>query len=357
MDTATENQIDKLLKASGLFPDIEKPAQNISNFDFSNETILVTGAAGSIGSELSKQLTRCKFKSLVLIDIAESPLHDLMNESEFENIPNVNFLILNITQKDALEHLFQTFKPTIIFHTAAYKHVPLMELNPLESIKVNIFGTQILADLAIKHKIKKFIFISTDKAVNPISVMGLSKRISEDYLFSLDKSNSTLFLTTRFGNIFGSNGSVVPLFKKRIETEQSITITHKAISRYFINKAKACQLILQIAKNDSDENKLFTFNMGNSIKITDLVERLITFCNKKQVEIKFSTLRAGEKLHEDLVSENEILLPTANKDIFIVKKRKNDVFPKTYLKNLSEITASMPNKDVKSILNSYLEHI
>ena len=356
MDTATQNQIDYLLKTSGLFPEIEKPSRTILEFDFKNETILITGAAGSIGSELAKQISKYSFKNLILIDIAESPLHDLINEPEFENRTNVNFLILNITQKESLEHLFLTLKPTVIFHAAAYKHVPLMELNPFESIKVNILATQILADLSVINGVKKFIYISTDKAVNPISIMGISKRIAEDYLLSLSTSKSTIFIATRFGNIFGSNGSVVPLFKKRIEIGEPVIITHKAISRYFINKEKACELILKISQNKYQENTLLTFNMGNSIKIIDLVERLTLFCNKKQVDLKFTTLRPGEKLHEDLVSENEILIPSEDKDILIVQKKTQSIFPINYLKRISEIKAFTPNKEVKALLDSYFKN-
>ena len=355
MDTANQNQIDHLLKTSGLFPETEKPSRSILDFNFSNETILITGAAGSIGSELAKQISQYQFKKLILIDMAESPLHDLINEPEFENRTNVTFLILNITQKESLEHLFLTFKPTIIFHAAAYKHVPLMELNPFESIKVNILATQTLADLAVINNVKKFIFISTDKAVNPISIMGISKRIAEDYLLSLPTSKSTLFISTRFGNIFGSNGSVVPLFKKRIETGKPVMITHKEISRYFIDKDKACELILQISQNDYTENALLTFNMGNSIKIIDLVERLILFCNKKQADLKFSTLRPGEKLNEDLVSENEILIPSEHKDILIVKKKTQSIFPINYLNRIAKISAFTPKAEIKAILDSYFK--
>ncbi|WP_158849998.1 polysaccharide biosynthesis protein [Algibacter sp. L1A34] len=354
MNTATANQIDQLLQHSGLFPQDKQSFKNYLNFDFSKETILITGAAGSIGSSLSKQLSACIFKKLILIDIAESPLYDLINAPEFENINNVEFSIINITQEDSLQHLFEIFKPTIIFHTAAYKHVPLMETNPYESIKTNIFGTKLLADLALIYKVKKFIFISTDKAVNPIGVMGLSKRISEDYLSFLSKSSSTLFLITRFGNVFGSNGSAVALFKHRIENEKTVIITNKDISRYFIDMQKACNLILKIASDYNEQSELFTFNMGNSIKITDLVERLILFCNETQVDIKFSKLRPGEKLHEELVSENEILIPTIHNDILLVKKKNNFNFPISYLESLSKITAFTSHKDIKAILKSYL---
>ncbi|WP_147676912.1 UDP-N-acetylglucosamine 4,6-dehydratase [Algibacter pacificus] len=356
MNTATINQIDQLLKNSGLFPEEGIPTQNISNFNFSNETILITGAAGSIGSELSKQLINCQYKKLILIDIAESPLYHLINEPEFENASNIHFLILNITEKDAIQHLFETYKPTIILHAAAYKHVPLMEANPFESIKVNISGTKRLADLAHIHNVKKFIFISTDKAVNPKSVMGISKRIATDYLMSLSEKSQTRFLTTRFGNVLGSNGSVVPLFKKRIEMGKPLIITNKAISRYFINTQKACHLILELTNDNHEKSNLFTFNMGNPIKIIDLVERLILFCNKKDVDVQFSELRPGEKVYEDLFSDNETLLATTNKDILLVKKKQEHHFSLDFLERLFKINAFTPHHEVKAILKSYISN-
>lgn len=354
MNTATINQIDQLLKSSGLFPEIGIPVQKVSNFDFSNETILITGAAGSIGSELAHQLVNSQYKKLVLVDVAESALYNLINEPEFENKKGIEFLILNVTDKDALQNLFETYKPTIIVHAAAYKHVPLMEANPFESIKVNIFGTQLLADLSIRYQVKKFIFISTDKAVNPISVMGISKRIATDYLMLVSQNSDTCFITTRFGNVFGSNGSAVPLFKKRIETGKPVIITAKAISRYFINKQKASDLILKLANHTHNESNVFTFNMGNPVKITDLVERLILFCDRKDVDVQFSELRPGEKLHEDLVSDNETLLPTTLEDVLLIsKKQKNSLSPE-FLERLYSITARTPHNDIKAVLKSYL---
>ena len=354
MNITTINQIDELLKNSGLFPEKGIPAQKVSNFNFVNETILITGAAGSIGSALSKQLSKCQYKKLILVDVAESPLYDLINELEFDNTQNSHFLILNITEKDALQHLFETYKPTIILHAAAYKHVPLMEANPFESIKVNIFGTKLLADLAFTHKVKKFIFISTDKAVNPISVMGISKRIATDYLMSLSVKSNTCFITTRFGNVLGSNGSVVPLFKKRIETGKPVIITDKAISRYFINTQKACHLILKLTHDEHEKCNLFTFDMGNPIKITDLVERLILFCNKKDATVRFSELRPGEKVHEDLFSDNETLHATTHKAILLVSKKQENSLSPEFLEQLYQINAFTPHSDIKALLKSYV---
>jgi FlaA1/EpsC-like NDP-sugar epimerase len=355
MDIATVKQIDELLKKSDLFPQFNNHCKSsLASHNFSNETVLITGAAGSIGFELSKQISQCPFKKLILIDIAESPLYNLMNELQFKKPDSVKFIIINITQKDCLKQLFETYKPTIVFHAAAYKHVPLMETNSFESIKVNIFGTKYLADLATVNNVKKFIFISTDKAVNPINVMGISKRISEDYLAFLSNSTSTLFLSTRFGNIFSSNGSVVPLFKKNIDSGKPIIVTSKETSRYFIDKAKACSLILKIASNNYKSSNLYTFNMGKPIKIINLLERLIIFCNNKNVEILFSKLRDGEKLHEDLVSQDEVLTPTNDKDILLVEKRKKIYFPLSYFENLSKITAFTSHDDIKAVLKQYL---
>jgi FlaA1/EpsC-like NDP-sugar epimerase len=249
MNISTTNQIKLLLKDSGLFPFIGKSKKIVSNFNFNNETILITGAAGSIGSELVKQLIDNNYKKLILVDIAESPLYSLIKDLEFKNTGKIDFIILNIKNKKSIKQLFKKHKPTLVFHTAAYKHVPLMENNPYEAIKLNIFGTKLLAKLSVKHKVKKFIFISTDKAVNPISVMGMSKYIAEKHLKYLSLKEKTEFIITRFGNIIGSNGSVLPLFKKQLETGNAITVTSKTISRYFINKYKACHLILEIASS------------------------------------------------------------------------------------------------------------
>jgi len=353
MDKATINQIDTLLKNSGLFPKLGSPTETVSNFDFSNETILITGAAGSIGSELSKQLIKATYKKLILIDIAESPLFHLINELDIINNQNIHAVLLNITEKEALQNLFETFKPTIVLHAAAYKHVSLMETNPYEAVNVNIFGTQTLADLAIIHHVKKFLFISTDKAVNPISIMGMSKYMATQYIMSVAKTSKTCFISTRFGNILGSNGSAIPLFKDLIKIGKPVIITDKAVSRYFMNNNKACFLLLKLAHNNHEKSNLFTFNMGHPIKILDLVERLAFYYNKKAVTITFSKLRPGEKLFEDLYSDNETLHSTADKDILLVKTEQGYKCPKATLNKLSKITAFTPNNEVKAILHSY----
>lgn len=357
MNTSTSNYIDQLLIDSGLFPTNKKTQQKqLINFDFSNEIILITGAAGSIGSELSKQLLTCRYKKLILVDVAESPLYDLIKDLEFEDTSKIHFLLLNIKEEQSIRHLFETHKPTLVFHTAAYKHVPLMEENPHEAIKLNILGTKLLADLSIEYGVKKFIFISTDKAVNPINVMGMSKRIAESYLNYLSTKSKTRFAITRFGNILGSNGSVLPLFKRQIKSDMPLTVTNNSISRYFISKSKACALILRIATFDNEENNIFTFNMGEPIKIIDLAERLVLFYSNigKKIEIKITGLRPGEKLHEHIVSKDEILIPTENKNILLVKSKNNFEAKKVDFTELVNVTPTMSNLEIKSVLEKYV---
>ncbi len=355
MNKSTSNHIDQLLIDSGLFP-TKKIQQKLKSFDFSDETILITGAAGSIGSGLTKQLITCRYKKLILVDVAESPLYDLIKDLEFEDTKNIDFRLLNITEEQSLQHLFETYKPTLIFHTAAYKHVPLMEGNPYEAIKLNILGTKLLVDLSIEYSVKKFIFISTDKAVNPISIMGMSKRIAENYLNHLSTKSKTQFITTRFGNILGSNGSVLPLFKKQIELCIPLTVTNDSISRYFISKSKACALILEITAFNNQTSCTYTFNMGEPIKIIDLAERLVVFSGNlaEKTEIKITELRPGEKLHENIVSKNETLTPTEHEDILLVKL-KEGVEPKIInFTELVNITPKMPHSEIKSILEKYV---
>ncbi len=356
MNKIIADHIDELLYDSGLFPSKVKSEKKIYSFDFSNEIILITGAAGSIGSELSRQLINCKYKKLILLDVAESPLYELIKEFEFENFSNVKFILLNITDEEALHHLFEKYKPSIIFHTAAYKHVPLMEQNAYEALKLNVLGTKLLADLSIKHSTEKFVFISTDKAVNPISVMGITKKIGENYLNYLNTKNRTFFITTRFGNILGSNGSVVPLFKKQIESGHPITITDKTICRYFISKHKACMLILKLASKQSYNHNLFTFNMGEPISVIDIIERLVLLYDKLEEypEIKITGLRPGEKLHEEIISNNEVLIPTDEEDILIVKQKSTTEIKKIDFSKLLTVTPKMANHEIKAILKLYV---
>ncbi|APY12386.1 hypothetical protein BWZ22_14650 [Seonamhaeicola sp. S2-3] len=357
MNRPSNLYLEELLIDSNLFPDVlGKKKHKMIQHDFSKETILITGAAGSIGSELSKQLIKSKFKKLILIDVAESPLYNLIKEVEFENTQNVEFILLNILEKEAITNLFKRHKPTIIFHTAAYKHVPLMENNPYEAVKLNIFGTKLLADISNSFKVKKFIFISTDKAVNPISIMGISKKVAENYINLLSKTSDTIFCSTRFGNIFGSNGSVLPLFKKQIELGLPITVTHKEISRFFISKHKACKLILDVANFNYTNYHIFTFNMGKPIKIIDLANRLkVLYASKNvKIEVVITHLRPGEKLNEEITSKNEALLPTKNKDIFLVKNGNNINSSKLNFSELETITPYLSKEKIKSILRSYI---
>ncbi|MCF7568663.1 polysaccharide biosynthesis protein [Sabulilitoribacter arenilitoris] len=351
MNNSTLNHIKQLIADSGLIHSKTNSKKKYPNLDFSNDTILITGAAGSIGAELTKQLVDCNYKKLILVDIAESPLYELQKELENKS-QHVEFILLNITEKESLNYLFKTHKPTLIFHTAAYKHVPLMESNPYEAVKLNIIGTKLLADLSITHSVKKFIFISTDKAVNPISVMGMTKRIAEYYLLNLNIEEKTKFIITRFGNIFGSNGSVVPLFISQINSGKPLTVTNKNISRYFICKGEACNLILKIATFKNFESSIFTFNMGNPIKILDLAKVLITFFDG-EIDIKITNIRPGEKLHEDIISIDETLVATAHKEIMQVK-RKKDILPNISFDALFKITPYNSNSEIKKILKTYL---
>lgn len=356
MNKSTLKQIEQLFKESDLFSIKKKPLKIDSKFNFYNETILITGAAGSIGSGLVKQLVNNTYKKLILIDIAESPLYNLIKDLEFKDTTKIDFIILNITDKKSLRQLFKKYKPTLIFHAAAYKHVPLMENNPYEALKINILGTKLLAKLSVKYNAKKFIFISTDKAVNPINVMGISKCIAENYLKWLSSKAKTKFLITRFGNILGSNGSVLTLFKKQIESENAVTITSKTTSRYFINKHKACNLVLELAYNKKYKSNVFTFSMGNPIKIIDLARVFISNYNNsdEKIEVKITELRAGEKLHEEIISNNETLIPTENKDIFLVKQKSNLALKKINFAALKKITPDMQNTEIKSILHKYI---
>jgi FlaA1/EpsC-like NDP-sugar epimerase len=289
-----------------------------------NSIVLVTGAAGSIGSEIVRQLISFNAKQVILLDQAESPLYDLQNEIiAANNNPNFEVVIASVTNKKKIRRVFEKYRPNIVFNAAAYKHVPLMEEFPGEAIHVNIGGTKILADLSVEFGVEKFVFISTDKAVNPSNVMGASKRLSELYIQSLAQNNgiSTKFITTRFGNVLGSNGSVVPLFKKQIKAGGPITLTHKEIERFFMTIPEACQLVLE-AGFMGKGGEIFIFDMGNPVKIIHLAEKMISLSGlipNKDIEIKVTGLRPGEKLYEELMNGKEELQPTYNDKIMIGK--------------------------------------
>ncbi|MEI6021022.1 MAG: nucleoside-diphosphate sugar epimerase/dehydratase [Bacteroidota bacterium] len=290
-----------------------------------DKIILITGAAGSIGSELTRQCARFGPKKLYLLDQAESPLHELELEFTDKLIkPPFEVVIADVRQVDRLRNVFRTFQPQIVFHAAAYKHVPMMENNPSESILTNILGTKNVADLSVEFGVEKFVFVSTDKAVNPTNVMGASKRIAEIYIQSLGKHAATKFITTRFGNVLGSNGSVIPRFKKQIEAGGPITITHPEITRYFMTIPEASQLVLEAAGMGKG-GEIFVFDMGESVKIVDLARKMIMLVGLKEgkdISIVYTGLRPGEKLYEELLANNENTLPTHHNQILIGKVRE-----------------------------------
>ncbi len=295
-----------------------------------DKTIL-TGAAGSIGSEMVRQIATFAPARMILVDQAETPLHDirLMMARRWPSIPAPT-IIADISNKNRMEEIFSTYKPEYVFHAAAYKHVPMMEDNPYESIENNVNGTRIIADLAVKYGTRKFVMVSTDKAVNPTNVMGCSKRICEIYVQSLDKAikdgqikGSTCFVTTRFGNVLGSNGSVIPLFEKQIKAGGPVTVTHPDIIRYFMLIPEACKLVLE-AGTMGNGGEIFVFDMGKPVRIADLAHRMIQMSGAKNIEIKFTGLRDGEKLYEEVLNDQEVTLPTFHEKINIARVREYD---------------------------------
>ena len=312
---------------------LERDPLNLDNKDLfkrlEDKTILVTGAAGSIGSEIARQLLHYNPKKVILLDQAESPLYDL--EFELNNGPLkshshlATFVVANIKDYLRMEMLFAQHKPDLVYHAAAYKHVPLMEVNPYEAVLVNVFGTKIVADLSAEYKVKQFVMVSTDKAVNPTNVMGATKRTAEIYTQSLNNRPGVLtrFTTTRFGNVLGSNGSVIPLFRKQIEQGGPVTVTHPDITRYFMTIPEACHLVLEAGVMGKG-GEIFVFDMGRSVKILDLAKKMIKLSGLelgKDIEIKVSGLRPGEKLYEELLNNKENTLPTHHEKIMIAQVR------------------------------------
>ncbi len=294
--------------------------------ELDKKVILVTGAAGSIGSEIVRQICSYNYKSLIMIDQAESALYDLQQELKLNGFHNFIPIVGDIRDKNRMNALFQEHKPNMVFHAAAYKHVPLMEYNSYEAIKINIAGTKTIADLSVNHKVDKFVFISTDKAVNPTNVMGASKRIAEMYISCIQQEKKTKFITTRFGNVLGSNGSVIPLFRKQIEKGGPLTLTHKDVTRFFMTIPEASQLVLE-AGAMGDGGEIFIFDMGESVKIFDLAKNMIKLSGLKypeDIDIKITGLRPGEKLYEELLANGENTLPTYHKKIKISKVRDLD---------------------------------
>lgn len=321
-----EVSIEELLPRDEISIDMESVGAMLHG-----KRILITGSAGSIGSEMVRQIAKYSPAELILIDSAETPQHDirLMMAKQFPEI-KAETIVTTICSKSRMEHIFKTYLPDYVFHAAAYKHVPMMENNPCESIQNNVYGTKILADLAIKYGVKKFIMISTDKAVNPTNVMGCSKRICEIYVQSLNKAvkegivkGETQFVTTRFGNVLGSNGSVIPLFKKQIKAGGPVTVTDPRIIRYFMLIPEACKLVLE-AGTKGNGGEIFVFDMGKPVNIADMAQRMINLSGAKNVEIKYTGLRAGEKLYEEVLNEKESTKPSFHDKIRIAEVREYD---------------------------------
>ena len=321
-----EVSIEDLLPRDEIKIDLESIAEMLKG-----KKVLITGSAGSIGSEIVRQVAKFGPAELILIDSAETPQHDirLMMAKQFPEI-SAETIVTTICSKTRMENIFSKYRPDYVFHAAAYKHVPMMENNPCESIQNNVYGTKILADLAVKYGVKKFVMISTDKAVNPTNVMGCSKRICEIYVQSLNKAvreekieGITQFVTTRFGNVLGSNGSVIPLFKKQIRRGGPVTVTDPNIIRYFMLIPEACKLVLE-AGIKGNGGEIFVFDMGKPVKIADLAQRMINLSGAKNVKIKYTGLRAGEKLYEEVLNAKESTLPSFNEKIRIAKVREYD---------------------------------
>jgi FlaA1/EpsC-like NDP-sugar epimerase len=317
----------------------------------SGKIILVTGAAGSIGSEIVRQIIPFHPKKIILVDQAESPLYDMELELNDKHMDvSYDVVMGDIRNKERMENVFHTFKPQIVFHAAAYKHVPMMENNPSESILTNVLGTKTLADLSVANNVERFVMVSTDKAVNPTNVMGASKRIAEIYIQSLGKISGSKFITTRFGNVLGSNGSVIPRFRQQIENGGPVTITHPDITRYFMTIPEACQLVLEAGAMGKG-SEIFIFDMGQSIKIVDLAMKMIKLSGlvlDKDISIAYTGLRPGEKLYEELLADHEKTLPTHHKQIMVaqVKEYNFDVITNT----VNELIALFDTQDNKLIV-------
>ena len=317
--------------------------------EISTSTILVSGAAGSIGSGLVQQIAQFNPKNVILLDQAESPLYDLQFELN-QHFSDLKFEVVigDICNQERMQKLFQTFKPDIVFHAAAYKHVPMMELNPAEAVQTNVKGTKILADLSLAFGAKKFIMISTDKAVNPTNVMGASKRIAEMYVQKLNEQHITQFITTRFGNVLGSNGSVIPLFQKQIENGGPVTVTDERITRFFMTIPEACKLVLEAATMGRG-GEIFVFEMGQSVKIADLAKKMIQLSGLeigKDIELIFTGLRPGEKLYEELLANEENTIPTHHQKILIAKTRTESDEQMKHIQTLVDLCIQQENEAI-----------
>ncbi len=324
-----EVNVEELLPRSEIRVDMKSVGELLTG-----QRVLITGSAGSIGSEIVRQVAKLKPSAMMLIDQAETPQHDirLMMAKEFEDIP-AEISVTSICHLRHMESLFKAFKPDYVFHAAAYKHVPMMEDNPSEAVLNNVYGTKVIADLSLKYGAKKFVMVSTDKAVNPTNVMGCSKRICEIYVQALDLAikekrvvcpgNKTQFVTTRFGNVLGSNGSVIPLFREQIKNGGPVTVTDENIVRFFMLIPEACKLVLE-AGTKGNGGEIFVFDMGEPVRIADLAKRMIRLSGAKNVEIKYTGLRPGEKLYEEVLNELEGTKPTFHEKIRIAEVREYD---------------------------------
>lgn len=324
--TLKEVSIEDLLPRDEICVDLESVAESLRG-----KRILITGSAGSIGSEIVRQVASFAPSKMMLIDSAETPQHDIrrMMAHDFPSVPCAT-VVTSITKADRMENIFKTFLPEYVFHAAAYKHVPMMEDNPCESIQNNVLGTKILADLSVKYGVRRFVMVSTDKAVNPTNVMGCSKRICEVYVQSLNKAErdgvvkgQTQFITTRFGNVLGSNGSVIPIFERQIKAGGPVTVTDPNIIRYFMLIPEACELVLE-AGTKGEGGEIFVFDMGKPVRIADLARCMIELSGAKGVEIKYTGLRDGEKLYEEVLSESEATKPSFHEKIRIACVREYD---------------------------------
>ncbi|MDE6308748.1 MAG: polysaccharide biosynthesis protein, partial [Muribaculaceae bacterium] len=329
-----------------------------------NQVVMITGAAGSIGSEIVRQMARFRAGHIVLVDQAESPMHEMQLEMEakFPDI-KIHLFVGDVTNTTRMERAFAKYHPRYVFHAAAYKHVPMMERNPTEAILTNVFGTKNIADLSVKYGVEKFVMISTDKAVNPTNIMGASKRIAEIYVQSLFfhrrkhfDEQSTQFITTRFGNVLGSNGSVIPLFRRQIEAGGPVTVTHRDIIRYFMTIPEACSLVLE-ARCMGRGGEIYIFDMGKPVKIYDLACRMISLAGLKlgqDIQIVETGLRPGEKLYEELLNDKELTVPTHHQKIMIAKVRTYDYID--VMNHLEQLRNAINNCDTHSLV-AEMKHI
>lgn len=361
------NQIHNIRIEDLLERDSIKTDDKLIAKDIAGKVIMVTGGAGSIGSEIVRQLLKYYPSKIIILDQAESALYDLEFEIK-KNIPNntaVQIVIANVSDRSRMKRVFRSTKPHMVFHAAAYKHVPLMENNPYEATKVNVIGTKIVADLSVEFGVAKFVMVSTDKAVNPTNVMGATKRMAEMYTQSLNNIGGigTKFIATRFGNVLGSNGSVIPIFKKQIENGGPLTVTHPDITRYFMTIPEACQLVME-AGTMGQGGEVFVFDMGESVKIVDLAKKMITLSGlrlDKDIRIEFSGLRPGEKLYEELLNNNENTLSTHHPKIMRAKViTPSHAVMEIATDELERLLYEGNNKDlvsqIKSIVPEYLSN-